>query len=146
MKVVISILLFLPFLMQAQGNDNIGISRRPYWDRYVTSIHVDSFSVIDKVTQPPQFSINIDSAASKLPYPLMEMDNLIGGDTYAIFKVNSDGLIDSIALSKPISLGLNKAIRRFLKSLPPMVPARAMQTNSSTLCQLAFHFKVREEK
>ncbi len=111
---------------------------------YITNIYVDSFQVISQLTEPPKFTINLDSASKKIDYPQFERDNLIAGDGYATFIISANGLIDSVWLTKKVSQGIDKAILRFVKSLPEFIPAKKNGKNVACTCQLVFHFKVKE--
>lgn len=121
--------------------DNVGLKSPDY----ITSTLADSFKVISEVTIYPKFSINLDSASQKIPYPQMERDNLIEGDVYATFTISASGVVDSIWLTKKISLGIDRAIVRFVKNLPPFSPAKRDGKNVPCTCQLAFHFRVKED-
>lgn len=112
--------------------------------KYSTNILADSLKVISQVTEPPKPSVNLDSASKKIDYPQMERDNLIGGDGYATFTISETGTVDSVWLTKKISIGIDKQIIRFVKSLPAFIPAKQKGKNVSCICQIAFHFRVKE--
>lgn len=147
-KYIFSGLVFiLPFTTIAQklpyGDDNLSIVTPLI--KNIASLTVDSFTVFSKVNKAPRFNISLDSLQKLVVYPQMESDNLIGGNLHVLFRVTQTGIIDSVWLDGNISIGLNKAAIRFIKILPPMIPARKRGKNVPCVCRLAFHFKVKEE-
>jgi hypothetical protein len=136
------LLLPVSCFSQRQAHQELGLLLNPR-ARAQGFIVLDSFQVLTNADRPPRFTIELDSLAKRIGYPQMELDNNIEADVYGIFRVNNTGAVDSAWLSHKTYPGIDRAILRFLKGMPLMVPARNNNQNIAAVCQLLFHFRVK---